>query len=59
MWKAELQAHNEALIRRQEVLAEAWQVLAAADVDEEAFEAEWMARRAAALSATEMSVVFN
>ncbi len=59
VWNAELQAHNEALIRRQEVLAEAWQALAAADVDEEAFEAEWMARRAAALSATEMSVVFN
>ncbi|MGD9867722.1 MAG: TAXI family TRAP transporter solute-binding subunit [Hyphomicrobiales bacterium] len=48
VWKAEHQAHNDKLVKRQKVLGEAW---AAMDktLEGDAFKAKWMEVRAAAL----------
>jgi TRAP transporter TAXI family solute receptor len=60
-WKPEHDAHNEGLIRRQQVLAEAWRGYntASAPQDAAAFTEGWMKARASALSAAELPVVFN
>lgn len=50
LWKPEHQAHNDKLIERQKVLADAWKAVQAANhADEKAFEQAWMSTRAAAL----------
>lgn len=50
LWKPEHQAHNDKLITRQKVLAEAWKSVQAANIaDEKAFEQTWMKARAEAL----------
>jgi len=54
-WKPEHQAHNDMLIKRQQVLAKAWAGMnKAGDVDAEAFAAAWEKARAAALAAAGM-----
>lgn len=59
-WKPEHDAHNEALIRRQAVLIEAWgRYLPGAPAEAEAFSANWMKARAEALRAAKMPVVFE
>jgi TRAP transporter TAXI family solute receptor len=51
LWKPEHQAHNDKLIARQKVLADAWKaVQAGAPADEKAFEQAWMKARADALT---------
>lgn len=51
LWKAEHQKHNEALVQRQNVLAEAWKSYkATAPSSEEEFAKGWMQARAAALT---------
>ena len=50
VWTEEDQAHNDQLIARQEVLAEAWQSMDSS-LEGEAFEQAWRARRIEALSA--------
>jgi TRAP transporter TAXI family solute receptor len=61
VWKPEHDAHNESLIRRQQVLAEAWKGFntASAPQDAAAFTEGWMKARASALSAANLPVVFN
>jgi TRAP transporter TAXI family solute receptor len=57
VWNAEAEAHNANLLKRQDVLAEAWKALKAKNG--EASEAEWMKARAEALTKAGMEVVFN
>lgn len=50
LWKPEHQAHNDKLVERQKVLADAWMAVQAANhSDEKVFEQSWMSTRAAAL----------
>lgn len=50
LWKPEHQAHNDKLVMRQTVLADAWKAAQAANPsDDKAFEAAWMKGRADAL----------
>jgi hypothetical protein len=60
LWTAEHQAHNDALVKRQEVLSAAWQVYKAkAPADDAAFKQGWIAARAAALTKAGMEVVHD
>lgn len=57
-WKPEYQAHNDKLIQRQKVLADAWATqLKDAPADNAAFAKAWMKTRAAALTKAGMEVV--
>lgn len=60
-WKPEHNAHNDSLIRRQQVLAEAWTGynISSAPQDSTAFTEGWMKARASALSAAKLPVVFE
>ena len=50
VWTNEMQAHNDNLIKRQGVLAAAWQTMAAKNIsDDEAYQKGWMEVRAAEL----------
>lgn len=51
VWSDADQAHNDALIERQAVLARAWQEMAGTDLEGDAFRAAWMEKRASALEA--------
>lgn len=58
IWTDEHQKHNDAMIKRQEVLAAAWKAhLAAAPADDQEFARGWMKARAIALSKADMDVV--
>lgn len=60
VWSDELQAHNDSLIERQEILAAAWAEAAAdAPSDEAAFAEAWMAKRAEALEAAGLDPVYR
>jgi TRAP transporter TAXI family solute receptor len=51
LWKPEHQAHNDRLIARQKVLADAWKaVQSGSHADDKAFEQAWMKARAEALT---------
>src|SRR5690606_2142113 len=59
-WKPEDQKHNEAMIARQEVLAELWKAhLARGITDDRVFQAEWMKARAAGLREAGLPVPFE
>jgi TRAP transporter TAXI family solute receptor len=59
-WQDEQQKHNDALLKRQMVLKDAWrEMLAKAPADEKAFEAEWTKLRAAKLQAAGMEPVYS
>jgi TRAP transporter TAXI family solute receptor len=58
IWTAEHQAHNEALVKRQQVLAEAWKdYKAKAPSDAAAFKTGWIKARAEGLTKAGMDVV--
>jgi len=58
LWKPEHQAHNDKLVARQKVLADAWKgVLASAPAEDKAFEQAWMKARADALTRAGLDVV--
>ena len=57
VWSEEAEAHNNRLIERQSVLAQAWQAHLASDPDN--FTEAWMQRRAAALSAAEFDPIWR
>jgi TRAP transporter TAXI family solute receptor len=61
IWTDEMQAHQDALVKRQEVLADAWTEFMVTEPprDEEAFQAAWMQARAQALEAAGMEPVFR
>ncbi len=46
IWTAEAQAHNDQLVARQEVLADAWQELNQLDLENDEFRLMWLALRA-------------
>lgn len=58
-WSADDQSHNENLLKRQDVLANAWKAFRENDVDDDAFEAAWLKARATALEGAGMSVPFR
>jgi TRAP transporter TAXI family solute receptor len=60
VWTPAYQAHNDGLIRRQQVMMAAWKdVGAQKHTDDKAFEAAWMKARAAALTKAGMEPVWN
>ncbi len=59
LWTDANQAHNDSLLKRQDVLATAWEQMQGSDLDGEAFAAEWMEVRAAALNEAGLPVIFN
>ncbi|MGY6633438.1 MAG: TAXI family TRAP transporter solute-binding subunit [Alkalilacustris sp.] len=58
VWTDAAQAHNDALIERQEVLVAAWEAFVATDPADDGFEQAWMEARAEALESAGMDVVF-
>ncbi|MCO5120445.1 MAG: TAXI family TRAP transporter solute-binding subunit [Burkholderiaceae bacterium] len=59
VWTEAHQKHNDALIRRQDVLAEAWKKVKAQNLDGDAHMAAWQKARADALRGAGMSVVLE
>ncbi|CAN5658685.1 TAXI family TRAP transporter solute-binding subunit [soil metagenome] len=60
VWTDAAQKHNDALIKRQTTMADAWKAYAAsAPSDDKAFAEGWMKARAAALAKAGMDVVFE
>ena len=59
-WNDAAQKHNDGLIKRQNVMIEAWKAFGAnAPSDEKAFAEGWIKARAAALSKAGMDAVFD
>lgn len=58
VWTAEHDAHNQSLVKRQDVLAEAWSKMDK-NLADDAFEAAWKKARAEALDAAGLSVPFR
>ena len=60
VWTDAAQKHNDALIKRQATMADAWKAyVAGAPSDDKAFAEGWMRARAAALAKAGMDVVFE
>jgi TRAP transporter TAXI family solute receptor len=59
VWTKEHDAHNASLVKRQDVLAQAWKAMQAKSVPDDKFTEEWMKLRAAALTKAGLPVVFN
>jgi TRAP transporter TAXI family solute receptor len=59
LWKAEHDEHNAALMKRQDVLANAWKEMKGKTVADDKFAEEWLKVRAAALTKAGMPVVFK
>jgi hypothetical protein len=60
LWTAEHQKHNDGLVARQKVLADAWKAYSAsAPGDAKEFAQGWMKARAAALTKAKMNVVLE
>lgn len=61
VWNAEHEAHNEGLIKRQDILAATWNAFLKTNPpeDKQAFLKGWMAARAAALKAARLDVIFE
>jgi TRAP transporter TAXI family solute receptor len=58
LWKPEHQAHNDKLVQRQQVLADAWKAVSAGShADDKAFQQAWMKARADALTKAGFDVV--
>jgi TRAP transporter TAXI family solute receptor len=61
VWNGDMQAHNDNLVRRQEILASTWKNFLATNSagDAAGLKAAWMKARASALSEAGMEPVFN
>lgn len=59
VWTDEMDAHNNKMMERQDVLANAWATMKDKDLEGDAFAAEWMKVRAAALQAAGMNPIFK
>ncbi len=61
VWTPEAQKHNDGLMKRQQVLGDAWKEFMKTNPpeDREQFRAAWMKARAAALTKNGMEVLFN
>lgn len=58
-WTAENQANTDAVLARQDLLADAWKEFMSTDRNDDTFEAEWLAVRAAKLEAAGLNVPFR
>ena len=58
VWTDDMEAHNNEMVKRQDVLADAWATMKDKDLDGDAFKEEWMKVRAAALKAAGMNPIF-
>ena len=58
VWTPEMQAHSDELVRRQQVLADAWQALKAENLPDGQWEDAWNAARRAALTEAGFTPVF-
>ncbi len=58
LWTDQAQAHNDKLIARQRLLADAWKALEAKGVSDDAWEGEWETARRETLKAGGFQVVF-
>jgi hypothetical protein len=56
MWNDGLQKYNDALVKRQEVLATAWAKVKGRNLDDAAFKKTWLKEREAALKSVGMEV---
>jgi TRAP transporter TAXI family solute receptor len=59
VWTDEAQKHNDALVKRQEVLMAAWDEFVKGKPADDKFYAEWMAKRKDALSKAGMDPIFE
>jgi hypothetical protein len=59
VWTDAAQKHNDALLKRQEVLAAAWKAFVATNPAEDKFAAAWVTARADALKKAGMPPVFE
>jgi len=59
LWTAEHDAHNKALLKRQDVLATAWKKVQDMNLSDEEHEKTWMKERVAALTAAGMTAPFE
>lgn len=61
VWNDDMQAHNDGLVKRQEILAKAWKNFLATESggDNAAFKSAWMKARASALAEAGLDPVFN
>ncbi|MEZ5817231.1 MAG: TAXI family TRAP transporter solute-binding subunit [Hyphomicrobiaceae bacterium] len=59
LWKDEQEKNNQAVLKRQGVLAAAWKAFVAKNVAADKFRAEWMKARAEALEKAGMPVIFR
>jgi hypothetical protein len=61
VWKAEHEAHNQSLLKRQQVLADAWNAYLKTNPtdDKAAFGKSWLAARAASLRKAALPTVFE
>jgi TRAP transporter TAXI family solute receptor len=59
VWTDQINEHNDALLKRQDVLAAAWATMASKNLEGDAFKDEWMKVRAAALQAEGMNPIWK
>ena len=59
VWNDAAQKHNDALLKRQEVLAAAWKAYVATNPAEDKYATDWPKARAAALTKAGMPPVFE
>ena len=59
LWTDEHEKHNASLLKRQDVLAEAWTKVKGMNLSGDAFKDAWMKERAAALEAAGQAVPFK
>ena len=58
-WTPEAEKHNQMLLKRQDVLAAAWDKVKAMDLSDDEHAKKWRAERAAALAAAGLTVTFK
>ena len=59
VWKPEHEAHNQAMLKRQQVLAAAWSAYLKTNPSDAAFGKGWIPARAAALSKAGLPIIFE
>ena len=58
-WTDDMEEHNNNMLKRQQVLADAWATMEGKGLEGDAFTADWMKTRAAALEAAGMNPIFK
>ena len=59
VWKPEHEAHNQAMLKRQQVLADAWTAYSKTNPSDAAFAKGWLSARAAALTKADLPTIFD